>query len=269
MRPGRDPRHWRSSLRFVIVASIAFAGLWFVATGVQAQSDSDSSQNLDHYYFQFFGYARDVTVDGEALQAGDSITPILNGEAVKPAQVQDNGFFLTFRHDISRPAIGDCRVVYLVHSQRHARPLESEEFRYPKGCGDIQVRLTLSTADMISPDRGNGTEQVSAEQQESEDLMQSDAEQSELSEAGNAESDDDLMQDEAAEDELEQSAEPSQAEPAPERHRPNAPSTGSGGLTSERTETNWSLVAGTFVLLGAMITGAMLMMRRRKDQSPR
>ena len=259
LRDLRDLCDLRKLLRLAIAVSIAMTGLWILVGGVQAQSESDSSQSPDHYYFQFYGYARDVTIDGESLQPGDSITPILNGDAVKPAQVQDNGFFLTFRHDVSRPAIGDCNVVYLVRSQRHANPVLSEEFTYPKGCGDVQVRLALSSADTASSDDPDAQtqqpDQLEADEpDQSEDMMEEQDDQSAASQADEAEPDD--------------AADTIDAQSASEPLRPNAPRTGSGGLDTEHTGTNWSLVAATIGLLGVMITGALVLMRRRRDQSP-
>lgn len=273
----RDLRDGSKLLRLIIVVSMAVTGLWLLAgglaAGVQAQSQSDSSQSPEHYYYQFYGYARDVTIDGEALQPGDSITPILNGDAVKPAQVQDNGFFVTFRHDVSKPAIGDCKVAYLVRSQRQANPVQSVEFTYQKGCGDIQVRLTLSTADAPSSDDPPApvqqTGQLEADEQEqAEDLMEEQSDQSVAPQEDEAESDDEMMEEESERDELEDAADATDGQSAPEPLRPNAPRTGSGGLDSEHTGTNWSLVVATIALLGVMVTSVLVLMRRRRDQSP-
>lgn len=273
----RDLRNGGKVLRLIIVVSMAVTALWLLvaglAGGVQAQSQSDSSQSPEHYYYQFYGYARDVTIDGEALQPGDSVTPILNGDAVKPAQVQDNGFFVTFRHDVSKPAIGDCRVAYLVRSQRHAEPVQSDEFTYQKGCGDIQVRLTLSSADAPSSDDppapGQQTGQLEADEQgQAEDLMEEQSDQSVAPQEDEAESDDEMMQEESERDELDGAADATDGQAAPEPLRPNAPRTGSGGLDIERSGTNWSLVVATIALLGMMVTSALVLIRRRRDQSP-
>ena len=277
LRDWRDLRDGGKLLRLAILVSMAVTALWLLVGGldadVQAQSQSDSSQSPDHYYYQFYGYSRDVTIDGEALQPGDSITPILNGDAVKPAQVQDNGFFVTFRHDVSKPAIGDCKVVYLVRSQRHVEPVQSDEFTYQKGCGDIQVRLSLSSADTASSDDppapAQQTGQVEADQQDQgDDLMQEQSDQSVAPQEDEAESDDAMMQEEPERDELDDAADAADGQAAPEPLRPNAPRTGSGGLEIERTATNWSLVVATIALLGVMITSVLVLMRRRRDQSP-
>ncbi|MCY3570665.1 MAG: hypothetical protein OXH19_04925 [Chloroflexi bacterium] len=272
----RDLRGLGKVLRLAVAVSMAAAGLWLLAAGlvagVQAQSQSDSSQSPDHYYYQFYGYARDVTIDGEALQPGDSITPILNGDAVKPAQVQDNGFFVTFRHDVSKPAIGDCKVAYLVRSQRQANPVQSDEFTYQKGCGDIQVRLSLSSAETASSDDppapAQQTGQLEAdEQDQADDLMEEQSAQSGAPQEDEAESDDEMMQEEPERDELDDAADAADGQAAPEPLRPNAPRTGSGGLDTEHTGTNWSLVVATVALLGVMVTSVLVLMRRRRDQS--
>lgn len=273
----RDLRDGAKLLRLIIVLSMAVTALWLLAAGlvagVQAQSQSDSSQSPDHFYYQFYGYARDVTIDGEALQPGDSITPILNGDAVKPAQVQDNGFFVTFRHDVSKPAIGDCKVVYLIRSQRQANPVQSDEFTYQKGCGDIQVRLSLSSADAVSSDDppapSQQTGQLEAdEQDQADDLMEEQSDQAVAPQEDEAESDDEMMQEEAERDDLDDAADATDGHAAPEPLRPNAPRTGSGGLDTERTGTNWSLIVATVALLGVMVTSVLVLIRRRRDQSP-
>ncbi|MDE2747209.1 MAG: hypothetical protein OXI41_14755 [Chloroflexota bacterium] len=266
MSRGRGRRIRAVLPRLVIAAVVAWAGLWLVAAGAQAQNDPDTSQNPDRYYFQFFGYARDVTIDGEPLQSGDTITPILNGEAVKPAQVQENGFFFTFKHDVSKPAIGDCKVVFVVDSQRHAASVVTEEFMYPKGCGDIQVRLTLSSANAVPSEDAVAVAEKAAErepddQDESEDLMQSQAEPSD------SEPVDDQMQEGSDGDELDETEDSSQTEAAPERQRPNAPRTGSGGLDKAEAGANWSVVAAMIALLSAIAVGSLVAIRRRRGRS--
>ncbi len=134
--------------RHVITASVVLLGLVLLVAGVRAQGDPEpeSPPSPDHYYYQFYGYANDVTIDGVALQAGDLITPMLNGKAVTRALVSDNGFFVTFKHQFLEPPIGDCQVVYEVYSQQRAQTFTTEEFTYPQGCGDILVTLAIVTA---------------------------------------------------------------------------------------------------------------------------
>ena len=133
--------------RHVITASFVLLGLVLLVASVRAEGDPEpeSPPSPDHYYYQFYGYANDVTIDGEPLQTDDSITPILNGKAVTPALVGDNGFFLTFKHLFLEPPIGDCRVVYEIRSQQRAQTFTTEAFTYARGCGDIQVKLAIVT----------------------------------------------------------------------------------------------------------------------------
>ena len=133
--------------RHVITASFVLLGLVLLVASVRAEGDPEpeSPPSPDHYYYQFYGYANDVTIDGEPLQTDDSITPILNGKAVTPALVGDNGFFLTFKHLFLEPPIGDCQVVYEIRSQQRAQTFTTEAFTYARGCGDIQVKLAIVT----------------------------------------------------------------------------------------------------------------------------
>ena len=87
----RDLRDGGKLLRLIIVVSMAVTALWLLVGGltgdVQAQSQSDSSQSPDHYYYQFYGYARDIPIDGEALQPGDSIA----FESTRPHRIMNEG----------------------------------------------------------------------------------------------------------------------------------------------------------------------------------
>lgn len=222
-----------SAWRRASVASVS-ASLVLLAsvTAVLAEGEQ-SSQVVDHYYYQFFGYAQDVTIDGAPLEAGDSITPILNGEAVKPAIVGDNGFFLTFLHDYTSPPIADCQVVYEINTSRHDAPVRSQEIAYAKGCGDIQVKLELVTTSV--GDQG--------------------PEQSRKA---------------SASDEAADAPEDSRATtPSAQRLRPEAPRTGGGGLNTGSSETDWSVVA--FILAGLVLLSstAVLLINQRTDQRRR
>ncbi len=145
--------------RHVITASFGLLGLVLLVVGVRAEGDPEpeSPPSPDHHYYQFYGYADDVTIDGEPLQTDDSITPILNGKAVTPALVGDNGFFLTFRHLFLEPPIGDCQVVYEIRSQQRAQTFTTEAFTYASGCGDIKVKLAIVTTS------GNGSDNTQPE----------------------------------------------------------------------------------------------------------
>ncbi|MYE06905.1 MAG: hypothetical protein F4Y04_06760 [Chloroflexi bacterium] len=231
----------RMLLRCAIAASIAIGALWLLVAGVQAQSDdSEATQGPDHYYYQFFGYARDITIDGEPLQEGDSITPILNGEPIKSALIPANGFFVSFKHDVTRPPIGECKVVFLIESRRHDQPIVTDEFTYPKGCGDIQVRLAISTLDSGSEDAVDQAEPESVTQEESADVMQSEPEDSE--------------QAEAAEDQ-------SVTEP----QRPKTPRTGTGGFVDEGGTGNWPRAAAITATLTLLVALIALLVSRRTD----
>ena len=140
--------------RHVITSSFGLLGLVLLVAGVRAEGDPEpeSPPSPDHHYYQFYGYADDVTIDGEPLQTDDSITPILNGKAVTPALVGDNGFFLTFKHLFLEPPIGGCQVVYEIRSQQRAQTFTTAAFTHASGCGDIQVKLAIVTTS------GNGSD---------------------------------------------------------------------------------------------------------------
>jgi hypothetical protein len=268
---GARRRLLRFLTRAVFATTLVSVGLLIVIPGIRAQTDPDSSpgQGPDHYYYQFYGVARDVTIDGEPIQAGDSITPILNGESVKAAVVAENGFFQTFKNDVTMPPIGVCEVVYLVESQRHERQFLTESFSYAKGCGDIEVKLELFTSRQGS-ESGSQSEQPAeqgADETESSQASQSDdPAQSSREEASEAEEADDLMEQESSET-GEQEAASVRSEADSGKQRPNAPQTGTGGLNGKQPERDWQTVAGTVAVLATIISGAMLLIRRRSDQS--
>ncbi|MCY4618754.1 MAG: hypothetical protein OXD50_09430 [Chloroflexi bacterium] len=280
--------------RHVITATLLLLGLVLLILGVRvirAQEDSQTERqpSPDHYYYQFFGYAADVTIDGEPLQVGDSITPILNGNAVTPAVVAENGFFLTFKHLYQEPPIGECQVVYEIHSQQRAVTVTTEEFAYARGCGDIQVAVAIATttggssngaqAEAVSepgsidgsddsvgssqPEAANGsTEEVLSDSLEDDTLEDdataptSDSEHEDgIDEADHADDDDSGVQAEAP-------------ETSSGVQRPDAPRTGTGGVYVRETTANWPVVAGVLALLVFAIGLMTVMVKRRTDESP-
>ena len=261
--------------RHVLTASIALLGLLLVVVGVRAQEQPEPNDDpAEHYFYQFYGFARDVTIDGEPLQEGDAITPVLNGEPVKTAMIPENGFFLTFKQDFNLPPIGECNVVFLIDSQRHKEQLRTDEFSYPIGCGDIEVKLALFTTN------GNvGSDDASVAADEAESVTDSptsdDAHELESEQASQAE---DMMQSEADEDDmLEESSDSEEALPEAEQSSavaasdavpPDTPNLGTGGLKAAESDPRWSVVVGMIVLIVSAVACALMMMRRRKDQSP-
>ena len=251
---------WRVS-RHVLTASIALIGLLLVVAGVHAQEQPETPDGPpDHYFYQFHGIAQDVTIDGEPLQEGDSITPILNGEPVKTAMIAENGFFLTFKQDFNLPPIGECHVAYLIDSQRHKEPLLTDEFSYPMGCGEIEVKLALVTANgnVAIDDGSQDAVEVAADSDEPEDMLQSES------------ADDDMLEEAQASDDS--SAEPEQSSTeatVSDGVAPDTPNLGTGGLKAAESDPKWSVVVAMVVLIVAGIACALLIMKRRKDQSPR
>lgn len=283
--------------RHVITASLLLLGLVLLILGVRvirAQEDSQTERQSspDHYYYQFFGYAADVTIDGEPLQVGDSITPILNGNAVTPAVVAENGFFLSFKHLYQEPPIGECKVVYEIHSQQRALTVATEEFAYAPGCGDIQVAVAIATATEASSNGGQA-EAVSepGSTDGSDDSAgdgQPEAANESIEEAQSDSLEPDMLEDDATaatsdaepEDEIDQADQADEADDAesgvqadaPETssvvQRPDAPRTGTGGVYVRETKANWPVVAGVLVLLVSAIGLVTVMVKRRTDQSP-
>ena len=223
--------------RHVLTALFLLMGLVLLFLGVRvihAQEDSQTERQStpDHYYYQFFGYAADVTIDGEPLQVGDSITPIINGNAVTPAVVAENGFFLTFKHLYEEPPIGECKVVYELHSQRRGLTVRTEEYAYAPGCGDIRVAVALSSATEGS---SNGAQAavVSDHADDADSGVQADA-----------------------------------PETSSRFQRPEAPRTGTGGVYDREAEANWPVVAGVLFLLVSAIGLMTVTVKRRTDHSP-
>ncbi len=262
--------------RHVLTASIALTGLLLAVVGVRAQDQSDPGDDPpDHYFYQFYGFAQDVTIDGEPLQEGDSITPILNGEAVKTAMIPENGFFLTFKQDLSLPPIGECNVAFLIDSQRHKEPLRTDEFSYPIGCGEIEVKLALVTS--------NGNVAIDDGSQDADDTVvvsepeTSDADELEAEQASQAEdmlqsetTDEDMLEEASdADDTLTQPDQPSTSQTVSEGQPPDTPNLGTGGLRAAESDPKWSVVAAMVVLVISAISCALLLIKRRKDQSPR
>ena len=269
--------------RHVITATLLLLGLVLLILGVRvirAQEDSQTERqpSPDHYYYQFFGYAADVTIDGEPLQVGDSITPILNGNAVTPAVVAENGFFLTFKHLYQEPPIGECQVVYEIHSQQHAQALVTEEFTYAQGCGDIQVVVAIATTGEDVGQARDSTVQVESSEANDDNDGTSKPEDDSGATAGTRgdTSDSDLLEDDspaaAAEshsaDDLDAGDEVSEDETASEFQQPNAPRTGTGGVYVREATANWPVVAGVLALLVSAIGLVTAMVHRRTDQSP-
>lgn len=259
--------------RRAAAVSVSLALALLVAIAV-ASSASDSqnnnpelpAQSADHYYFQFHGYAENVTINGEPIQPGDTITPILNGTPLKSATVAENGFFSTFRRDHSRPPIGDCNVVYEIESQRHDQPITTQEYAYAKGCGDILVELEIATA--TSAGTVSEPEAVADDPAQQEDMLEADEQQSD-----EVEQSDDLMQEQSEAEESEADAKPPTSgeskESTAERQRPDAPRTGTGGLNSQEPKTNWPVVAFIIVGLVLLSSTAVMLANRRTDQSRR
>ena len=278
--------------RHVITASLLLLGLVLLILGmrvIRAQEDSQTERqpSPDHYYYQFFGYAADVTIDGEPLQVGDSITPILNGNAVTPAVVAENGFFLTFKHLYRDPPIGECKVVYEIHSRQRALTVTTERFSYAPGCGDIQVAVAIATATQGnsngaqaeaasgpgSTDGSNdsvGGSQPEAANESTEEAQSDSLEDDATAAASDAEHEDEI--DEADHvDEADEANGGAQAD-APETssgvQRPDAPRTGTGGVYVREPTANWPVVAGVLALLVSAIGLVTVMVKRRTDQSP-
>ena len=269
--------------RHVITASLLLLGLVLLILGVRvirAQEDPQTERqpSPDHYYYQFFGYAADVTIDGEPLQVGDSITPIVNGNAVTPAVVAENGFFLTFKHLYQEPPIGECQVVYEIHSQQRAQALVTEEFTYAQSCGDIQVVVAIATTGEEVGQAGDSTVQV-----ESSEANDGNAGTSEPKDDSGSTvvtrgdtSDSDLLEDDSpassgeshSADDLDAGDEVGEEETASKFQQPNAPRTGTGGVYVRETTANWPVVAGVLALLVFAIGLTTVMVHRRTDQSP-
>ena len=152
---------WRQVIKAsLLLLSLVVLILGVRVAGAQEDSQTDRQPSPDHYYYEFFGLAADVTIDGEPLQVGDSITPILNGDALTPAVVAENGFFLTFERLSQEPPIGECKVVYEIYSQQRELWVTSEEFVYAPGCGYNQVAIAITTVNEGSSD-GTQAEAVS------------------------------------------------------------------------------------------------------------
>ncbi len=277
--------------RHVITASLLLLGLVLLILGmrvIRAQEDSQTERqpSPDHYYYQFFGYSADVTIDGEPLQVGDSITPILNGNAVTPAVVAENGFFLTFKHLYQEPPIGECKVVYEIHRQQHAQALMSEKFTYARGCGDIWVVFAIVTTseggvdgegsrDQLESPASGGDEPTTSEPADSggsaskphgdpaeRDTLEDDAEAPGIDSpaADGADNADDA-------DNADNGGQMNEPETASEIQQPQAPRTGTGGVYVRETKANWPVVAGVLFLLVSAIGLVTVMVHRRTDQS--
>lgn len=235
--------------------SMALALLVVIAVGgAEGDSESQSSTQVepksDHYYYRFHGYAEHVTIDGLPLQAGDTITPILNGEMLSTVKIPESGFFTMFMHDFTKPAIGDCIVVYVIRSQRHAEPVISDEIMYAKGCGDILVELEIVTTGQNQPSADSSAVDattVAVQPQGGADGEAGDAEQAEQA---------DMMEEIEDRDD--------------ERQRPVPPRTGTGGLkATEEQQTNWPVVAFIVIGLALLSSTAVVLVNRRTDQSRR
>ena len=295
--------------RQVIKASLLLLSLGVLILGVRvagAQEDSQTERqpSPDHYYYEFFGLAADVTIDGEPLQVGDSITPILNGDALTPAVVAENGFFLTFERLSQEPPIGECKVVYEIYSQQRDLWVTSEEFVYAPGCGYNQVAIAITTvnegssngaqAEAVSEpdsteesddsvgDRQPEAASDSAEEAQSDSLEHDTLEDDVTAATSDAEREDVIDEvgqadeaDEAGEADLADEADGGVQAEAPETssassevQRPGTPRTGTGGVHAGETTTNWPLVAGVLVLLVSAIGLMTVTVKRRTDQSP-
>ncbi len=273
--------------RHVITASLLLLGLVLLILGmrvIRAQEDSQTERqpSPDHYYYQFFGYSADVTIDGEPLQVGDSITPILNGNPVTPAVVAENGFFLTFKHLYQEPPIGECKVVYEIQSQQHAQALVSEEFAYARGCGDIWVVIAIVTTneggvdgegsrDQVESPASSGGEPATSEPANSGGSASKPhgdtAERDTLEDDAQAPGMDSPAADKS--DKSDNGGQMNEPEPASAIQQPQAPRTGTGGVYVRDTETNWPVVAGVLILLVAVIGFVTVIVHRRTDQSVR
>ena len=292
--------------RQVIKASLLLLSLGVLILGVRvigAQEDSQAERqpSPDHYYYEFFGLAADVTIDGEPLQVGDSITPILNGDAVTPAVVAENGFFLTFERLSQEPPIGECKVVYEIYSQQRELWVTSEEFVYAPGCGYNQVAIAITTvnegssngaqAEAVSEpdsteesddsvgDRQPEVASESTEEAQSDSLEHDTLEDDVTAATSDAEREDGIDEvgqaDEVGEADLADEADGGVQAEAPETssassevQRPGTPRTGTGGVYAGETTTNWPLVAGVLVLLVSAIGLMTVTVKRRTDQSP-
>ncbi len=262
-------RTWRSgrTRRHVLTASIALMGLLLVVGGVRAQQQPDPQDDSpDHYFYQFYGFAQDITIDGEPLQEGDAITPVLNGEPVKTAMIPENGFFLAFKQDFNLPPIGECNVVYVIDSQRHKEQLRTDEFSYPDGCGEIEVKLALVTSNgNVAIDDGSQdaveiaeeTEPTAEQSDQAEDMLQSESEG------------DDMLEESSVSDETLAEPDESTTTAPVSDAPPDTPKLGTGGLKATESDPKWSVVVAMVVLVVSGTSCALLLVKRRKDQSPR
>ena len=192
--------------RYVISASLLLLSLGVLILGVRvigAQEDSQTERQPwpDHYYYDFVGLAADVTIDGEPLQAGDSITPIINGDAVSPAVVAENGFFRTFERLRQDPPIGECKVVYEIYSKQRELWVTSEEFVYAPGCGAIRVAIAITTATSGS---SNGAQAEAVAEPESTDESEDSVgdRQPEVASESNEEAQSDSLEHDTLEDDV-------------------------------------------------------------------
>ena len=224
---------WRRSVLVLAMLTLSVLSPALVGVASVGAQESDTER--------FFGFAGDVTIDGEPLTQGAVIVAMVDEVEVGRTVVNRAGAWIidVVSDDFSN---SPCNVSF-VFDGRHADPgWETCESR---------VRLALRSP---TPE-GAQTEQ--AEQ---------------AGESSTASVDEDEQEAEAAEtDDGELMSEDDGAEPAASQERqivrPSVPSTGTGGVLAAEPSTNWPRAAALSALLMFGVAVAALVISRGTDSS--
>lgn len=221
--------------RRVWLLAAALTAIWAAAMSIGSVGAQDAETH------RFFGFSGDVTIDDQALEAGDEIVAMADGREIGRTTVNRAGAWIL---DVNSGdfTVSPCNVSFVVEGLSVDPQWDSCKLR---------VRLALS-----SPAGAESDEQSMSE---SGDSAMSDNETSEQAA--------DEMESDESEDQLE--AEQSETEPsaADEREivRPAPPRTGTGGAAAASEAADWVQAAALTALLMFVIAVAAMLLSSRTD----
>ena len=205
---------WRAAVAAMVLLAVVGGG-------------SITAQERPH---RFFGLPGDVTVDGEPVGLGDTVTVVVGERELGQALVNDNGiWFLDI--DLAGLSSDHCHVTFVV------RGISAEQ-TWDTCPGRVRLAL-VSASDEMSDDSPEPAAAAEAEPGDS-DAMAEDG------------------TDEMSED-------PDQQGESTDIVRPGAPGTGSGGLLSEGETGDWLAAAALTAALMLAVSAVALLISRRTD----